>query len=303
MSDTPSYIGLDQHRGVGERPQRIVGFLGASQSRKSTLMRKVVRETSRRDRRLAFFVWDSGSVSGQWCEGQLDPETRVWRSAPAAFPPMSCHIYRTIEDARSAISTVQDLASKRYHVFSGSIDFEDFMDFCLEVGGVVAVVDEIDLVSSKQSLPPQLNKIINAGRHIDGRLGMGVSLIWAARRMQKVHNDLLSGTVAAGSVFIKRTSLKKDRDLLATELDELPPELRSMPVDKFLRFDQGAKFEGPVGESLYIEGLTPIDTTRILQEMEASHQSDIASPPQPSSTEGEKPEPIAEQPDSPEPET
>ena len=64
--------------------------------------------------------------------------------------------------------------------------FDTFLRVCWIVGSVTCVVDEVDQVSGPTSIPHQLNKSINFGRHRD------ISFIAASRRAHAVPRILTS---------------------------------------------------------------------------------------------------------------
>lgn len=271
-----------------QRPGMVVGFLGATRTRKTTLMRECIRRTAGKDKRLRFMIWDAGNVSAQFIAGEV--RKGKYYPTPGTLPVEQSFIYHDLKTARDRLldheSGQAHMLAYQFHVFQGEIDFEEFVALCVDVAGCVCVVDEIDMVTSKGNIPDALSRIVNTGRHIDGAFGQrGVSLMFASRRLQKTHNDLLSACLATGVTFLTKMKLARDISKVQEEAGIELPDLANLDPDQseFIRLDGGDVYDGPQGLALVLEGLTPYYYERVVdvREIETPHQSDQTDQPEP----------------------
>lgn len=118
---------------------------------------------------------------------------------------------------------------------------------------IVVVFDEIDEVIKKQKMPPFFENLINHGRHYTlnsagdkvfcHKTNGGISLVCAARRTTKIHNDLVS---QASDLVIFLTVLSSDikhienstKSRLSQAID-----FTNLEVGQFVRFKHGVPTE------------------------------------------------------------
>lgn len=253
---------MSKHNLSTERPGTMVGFIGATKTRKTTLAREVVRTTFHADKRLRSFVWDAGEVNGQFVSGIYNEKTGEFTHNPGSLDIRDCFIYKSIDQARKLLTeNPAQLYKYTHHVFQGELDFLEFVDLSIEIGGVVLIVDEIDRVLDKHTIPKAVERIANTGRHIEGSKGWGVSLLFAARRLQKLHNDLLSAIFSTGVAFITKTGLAKDRKKIEEEsgVEGIGEMIKALDKKQgeFIRVEDGEVIKGPIQELLTIRTFNP----------------------------------------------
>jgi hypothetical protein len=251
-------------RVIERRPSEIVGFLGARGTGKTSLMREVIRATAHSDMRLRFLIYDYGNqfVTGRYGDhGEYRPEIGTLSKRMVIYPDL--------ETAKQYIE--RDLLQYQLLVFTPRADPNyglQVVEFATQVCGIILVLDEIDQYSQKMILPDSLQRILNVGRHMESdnwiaNKQRGISLFWAARRLQKVHNDFLSAS-SDSVMFLTRTVADTDISRLTQEFGQPLNRLKKLKNGQFLRLD-GSEVKH---QTLIVKGLTPYNHKQ-------SYESDV----------------------------
>lgn len=205
----------------------IAAVIGKKGSGKTTLMLSILLANA--EKAGPFVVFNGGKVAGQF---NALPSSE--RSNFLGLNPL--HWQKALAKG------------KKYLCYDGS-DASGFLSLCKELANVeplCVVFDEIDrsgLFKSKASLDEGLADIVHTGRHTSLN---GISLLAGFRRLQNVHNDLLS---QADIIFILKVVKDGDIQVLARELgfkangSELP-SFQSLDPGAFYRYDDGEAYTG-----------------------------------------------------------
>lgn len=233
----------DLFRAIKNGQTKIVCSMGRKQAGKTTTISQAIQETEAKEPWLRFLILDNGRAGAQFS---------AWGSGEKkVLPPGKCVVYQSDKELYWLPST---LPLAPYHICRGSVTLEGMLEAGIKAGGVNFVCDEIDQHISKTKIPQSLNEICQRGAHKEGYYGKGVSLIWLARRMQNIHNILLS---QCDYFFLVKTTHNGDLQRLSEtcgfEKDDLQ-ELKKLEIGDVVRYDEN---ELSLVENIYyIKGLS-----------------------------------------------